>query len=115
MHELSIALSILDIAAEEAQRRGAARITAVHLRLGPLSGVIKEALLSAYELASEGSPLQDSRLVVEEVALVVYCPHCGAPRRAISPQEICCCECGTPAPEVISGRELEVVAMEVLE
>ena len=56
MHELSIALSILDLAAEEAGRRGG-RVVAVHLKLGPLSGVVKEALtpeekgqLELYEL-----------------------------------------------------------------
>ena len=59
MHELSIALSIVDMAAEEAERQGG-RVVAVHLKLGPLSGVVKAALLSAYELAREGSPLPDS-------------------------------------------------------
>ena len=50
MHELSIALSLLDQVAEEAERRGGVQVHAIHLRLGPLSGVVKEALLSAYEL-----------------------------------------------------------------
>jgi hydrogenase nickel incorporation protein HypA/HybF len=57
MHELSIALSIIDAACEEAERHAGARVVAVHLKLGPLSGVVKEALVSAYELAREGSPL----------------------------------------------------------
>ena len=56
MHELSIALSILDLAAEEAERHGG-RVAAVHLRLGPLAGVVKDALVSAYDLAREGTPL----------------------------------------------------------
>ena len=42
MHELSIALSLLDLVAEEAGRRGV-RVAAVHLRLGPLSGVVRDA------------------------------------------------------------------------
>ncbi len=54
MHELSIALSILDVAAEEAERQGNARVVAIHLRLGPLSGVVKGALLSAFELVAKG-------------------------------------------------------------
>ena len=36
MHELSIAMSIVDIAGEEAERRGHSCITAVHVKLGPL-------------------------------------------------------------------------------
>ena len=67
MHELSIALSIVDIACEEAEKHGSARVHATHLKLGPLSGVVKESLLSAYELACEGTPLEGSQLVIAEV------------------------------------------------
>jgi hydrogenase nickel incorporation protein HypA/HybF len=112
MHELSIALSIVDMAAEEAQRRDV-RVRGVHLRLGPLSGVVKQALLSAYELAREGSPLADARLVIEAVPVLAHCPTCRATRAVVSVQQLACAECGTPTPEVVSGRELEMVALEV--
>ena len=51
MHELSIAMALVDMAAEEAEKRGA-RVVAAHVRLGILSGVVKEALVSAYQMAS---------------------------------------------------------------
>jgi hydrogenase nickel incorporation protein HypA/HybF len=113
VHELSLALSILDLAAEEAGRHGGGRVAAVHLRLGPLSGVVKEALVSAFELAREGSPLPSAELVIEEVPLVAYCPACAAERTLPSPQLLRCPDCGTPTPEVVRGRELEVVALEI--
>src|SRR5262245_54812014 len=113
MHELSIALSILDLAAEEAARHGGGRVAAIHLRLGPLSGVVKDALLSAYELAREGSPLETADLVIEETPLVAYCPACAAERALASAQRLSCPDCGTPTPDVVRGRELEVVALEV--
>ena len=75
----SIAISVIDVASEEAERHGG-RVTAVHLRLGPLSGVVKEALLSAYESAREGSALADAKLVVEETPIVAWCPTCHAER-----------------------------------
>ncbi len=62
MHELSIAMSIVELAQEEAGRRGDIRIKAVHLRLGALSGVVKDALLSSYEMACDDTPLEGSRL-----------------------------------------------------
>jgi hydrogenase nickel incorporation protein HypA/HybF len=114
MHELSIAMSIVDVASEEAERRGV-EVVAVHLKLGPLSGVVKEALLSAYELAREGSLLANSRLVIQDVPLVVYCPICGRDQPAVSPQEICCAVCHTPTPQIVTGRELEVCALEVID
>src|SRR5262245_43691008 len=113
MHELSIALSILDLAAEEAARRDGARVLAIHLRLGALSGVVKEALVSSYELAREGSPLAGCELVVEEVPVLAHCPACAELRAVVSARQLCCSECGAPTPEVVSGRELEVVALEI--
>ena len=68
MHELSIAMSIVELAEEEAGARGVG-IRAVHLRLGPLSGVVKRALLSAYELACEQTILEGSQLIIEEVPI----------------------------------------------
>ena len=114
MHELSIAMSMIEMATEEAERRGSVQISALHLRLGQLSGVVKEALLFSYDLACEGTPLAGSRLVIEEVPVVVYCPACEAERALASIQYFCCPVCNTPTSEIVQGRELEIVAMELL-
>ena len=114
MHELSIAMSIVELAEEEADRRDA-RIEAVYLKLGALSGVVKEALLSSYEMACDNTPLQGSRLLIEEVSVVIFCPTCRAERPLSSIQLFCCPECGTPASEVVRGKEIEVVALEIQE
>ena len=81
MHELSIAMSMVEMAAEEATRRGGAQVCAIHLKLGPLSGVVREALLFSYDVACEGTPLEGSRLVIEDVP-VVFCPDCSEEQRA---------------------------------
>ena len=114
MHELSIAISLVEIAEEEAQRLGA-RVSAVHLRLGALSGVVKEALESSYEMACAATALQGSRLVIEEVPVVVYCPRCDEQRPLESVQLFCCSVCGTPTPDVRQGKEMDLVALEVEE
>lgn len=67
MHELSIALSMIELASEEVDRRGGGRVSALHLKLGSLSGVVKEALTFSYEIACQGTPLEGSQLVIEEV------------------------------------------------
>lgn len=113
MHELSIAMSIIEMAEEEAADHGDARITAVHLKLGALSGVVKAALISAYEMAREATPLQAAPLVIEEVPIMVFCSTCQAQRPVSSIQLFCCAECGTPTSEIVQGREIEVVALEI--
>jgi hydrogenase nickel incorporation protein HypA/HybF len=115
MHELSIAMSMIEMAAEEAARRGGASVSAIHLKLGDLSGVVKEALLFSYEVACQGTPLEGSRLVIEEVPVVVYCPACRAERAIVSVQQFCCAACHAPASKVVRGKELEVTALEIEE
>jgi hydrogenase nickel incorporation protein HypA/HybF len=115
MHELSIAMSIIEGAAQEALRRGGAQVHAVHLKLGPLSGVVKDALLFSYGLACEGTLLEGSQLLIEEVPVVVYCPNCETEKTLNSIQRFCCPTCGTLTPGVVSGRELELVAIEIMD
>jgi hydrogenase nickel incorporation protein HypA/HybF len=114
MHELSIAMSIVDMAQEEAERRHV-QVSAVHLKLGPLSGVVSDALLSSFEMACLDTPLQGSRLVIENMPIVVYCSHCQAQRTISSMQWFRCPECAMPTAEVLHGKELEVVALEIQE
>lgn len=86
---------------------------AVHLRLGPLSGVVKEALLFSYDLACEGTSLEGSKLVIEDIPVLINCPKCGAERAPISLQHLQCIECGTAAAGVLHGAELEVSGLEL--
>lgn len=116
MHELSIAVSMIEqITSESAARDDlrAATVEVVHLRLGVFSGVDKDALLFSYALACEGTPLAGSRLEIETVPLVVHCPVCDADKAPPSLWQICCPDCGAPTPDIVSGREIEVRALEV--
>lgn len=112
MHELSIALSILDIAEEEAGDR-VARVAAVHLKLGRLAGIVKEALLSAYDLAREGTALAQAELVIEEIPLVIHCPACAAEQTPASLYELRCPVCGALSNDIVRGQELEISALEI--
>jgi hydrogenase nickel incorporation protein HypA/HybF len=112
VHELSIAMSIVDMAREEAERRSV-RINAVHLELGALSGVVKEALLFSYEVACDGTPLEGSRLVVKDVPIEVYCPVCKVSKTLASMQWFCCPDCGAQTPDVVHGKELVITALEL--
>jgi hydrogenase nickel incorporation protein HypA/HybF len=113
MHELSIAMSIIEGASQEALHRGGAQVHAVHLKLGPLSGVVKDALLFSYHLACEGTPLEGSQLLIEEVPVVIYCPNCETEKVLDSIQRFCCPTCGTLTPDVVSGKQLQLVAIEI--
>ena len=68
MHELGLAMEIAAIAGEAAAKSGAKRIEAVHVRLGPRAGVVKEALLFAWDAASADSAAAGARLAIEDAA-----------------------------------------------
>jgi hydrogenase nickel incorporation protein HypA/HybF len=86
---------------------------AVHLKLGPLAGVVKEALVPAFEMARAESELPEAALVIEAVPIRIHCPRCQAERDVVSIQEIVCAQCGTPSADVTQGRDLQVVALEL--
>ncbi len=112
MHELSIAMSILDLVAEELEPREFGRVVSVRLKLGPLSGVVKEALQSAYELAARTRWL---RIPGSSSTKRRFSPTVrpAQERPVVSPQMLCCAECGSPIERVTAGNELEIISLEL--
>ena len=113
MHELSIALSIVEGVEQELTRYPDRQVARVLLKLGPLSGVVKDALLFSYAVACEGTPLAVAALEIEEIPIVVYCSGCAREQPAVSPQRLCCSVCGTPSADIRHGSELEVYGLEL--
>jgi len=114
MHELSIVMSMIDMATEESKKRGGVKVDALHLRLGALSGVVKDALLFSWQIACQGTPLENSRLVIEEVPVVVHCPKCNADKTLDSINNLFCPTCKARTNEIVQGKEMEVTALEII-
>ena len=117
MHELSIARGLVEVACEAIAgcNPSPAGVRSVLVRIGALSGVVADALEFCYELSVEGTPLQGSHLVVEEQPVVVFCPNCHENRVLEDVCRFLCPTCGTPTSELIHGRELELVSMELID
>ena len=58
MHELSIAISLVEAAQEELEKLDGAKILAIHLRLGGLAGVVRDSLEFSYQIACQNTPLE---------------------------------------------------------
>jgi hydrogenase nickel incorporation protein HypA/HybF len=113
MHELSIAVGIIDGVLEESARRGGLSVEVVRVRIGRMSGVDKDALLFAYQVAREDTPLACSRLEIEDVQVVIFCPACAQERQTEPSVGAVCPHCGTLASRVVQGEELEITALEI--
>lgn len=87
-------------------------ICAMKVRIGPLSGVVVEALRFAFDALTPGTPAEGARLDIEETTLSIYCPHCGT--NFTTPVGIYeCPACGSNDGELQGGYELELISIEV--
>jgi len=109
VHEAAIAQSLLEIVKEQALLHGARRVSRVRVRVGALSGVVPEALTFAFEAMSKGGIAEGAVLEVEEVPSRIRCEDCGVFEGT---PFLVCPNCGKLA-ELLSGRELEIISMEI--
>jgi hydrogenase nickel incorporation protein HypA/HybF len=112
MHELSIAQSLIELVSDHAAREGAGRVRRIHLRLGELSG-FRRALYFCFDAVSRGTPCEGAELAIEEVPLSVHCTHCDAVKTPRARYNFRCPTCGMPTPKVVTGREMQVTAIEL--
>jgi hydrogenase nickel incorporation protein HypA/HybF len=112
MHELSIACGIIETV-EENLPAETARVTKVFLKIGKLSGVVKDALLFSFETAAEDTRLAGAALEIEEVPVVIRCAECESETRLETPPIFRCAACGANAADILQGKELEITAVEI--
>lgn len=112
MHELTIANSLVELACAHAVENGAQRVKAISVRMGVLCG-IGRSLYFCFEPASRGSLCEGAVLSIEEVPLSVRCEHCDDVKVPRALYNFRCPDCGYPTPKVVSGREMELVSIEL--
>jgi hydrogenase nickel incorporation protein HypA/HybF len=114
MHELSVAESILNIAVTEAQKHDAPAIECIKLRLGAFTGVVRDALEFAFEVARHGTLAESAVLEIEIVPLRTKCLNCGCTDTPAGDFCFLCERCGQPV-EILTGREMEVEFVDLAE
>jgi hydrogenase nickel incorporation protein HypA/HybF len=109
MHELSIADAIVQIALRHANGRP---VTAVEVSIGHLRQVVPSSLEFAFELLSNGTPLEGARLELNDVTPRGRCRDCGA-ETELHDFPLRCERCGGLDLELLAGEELQVEAIEI--
>jgi hydrogenase nickel incorporation protein HypA/HybF len=106
-------MSLLDEIGNVAERERATSVATVRLRVGRLSGIARDALLFAWDLARVDTVASSAELHIEDVDVIVFCPQCERERAPVAGGGLTCSVCGASAPSIVHGRELELVALEV--
>lgn len=112
MHELSIACSIVETV-EENLPTADSRATKVILKIGKMSGVVKDALLFSFDIATQDTRVQGATLEIEELPIIVYCEKCHKNSELGNPPIFRCEHCGELTGNLIQGKEMELVSIEI--
>ncbi len=115
MHEMGIALEVIRIAGESipAEHAGA-RIERINLKVGKLAAVVADSLLFCFQVASKDTPAEGAELVIEQIPVKLYCRDCGRQWTVEEPVFVCN-GCGSAQVEMISGRELDIDTIELVD
>lgn len=113
MHEMGIALEIIDIvkASIPADAAGAA-VARVNLRVGKLSAIVPESLRFCFEVAAKDTAVDGAELHIEEVPVTARCQDCRH-EWEISEPVFSCASCGSGKVKLLSGKELDIVSIEI--
>jgi hydrogenase nickel incorporation protein HypA/HybF len=115
MHELSIVTGIVDGVTESLVAYPGAQVKEVRLRVGALAAVVEDSLQFCYGIATEGTALEGSTLLVEVLPVLAHCPACNSDVAIESLQSFRCAQCGASVNGVRQGRELEIASIEIEE
>ena len=110
MHELSIAMGIIDIAHQEAAKAGVGHFDGIELVIGELSGVEMASFDFAWQQAIKGTVLEHAALEIIRPPGNAKCLECGHPF-AVSQIYDLCPVCQSHFKEIISGKELRVKSL----
>ena len=103
----------MDTVTESLAAYPAARVLEVRLRVGALASVVVDSLEFCWGIATDGTPLAGSRLVVKTLPVVVHCAACAADVELDGVQSFRCPRCGEPCTDLRQGRELDIDSIEI--
>ncbi len=112
MHEFSIAIGIIEIVNQHAEKAEAHIVNEIEIEVGELSGVVLDAMEFAMESAKKGTLAENAGIVFHYIKGRGQCRDCG---KAFDLQNVFdpCPFCGAFNPEVKQGKELRVKAINV--
>ena len=110
MHEMSIIDALLTQVRQET--RPGTQVRNVRLRVGALRQALPETLTFCYDAAVRGTPLEGSRLEVEEVPAEARCRQCCL-TFAVAEQWFECPRCRATGADLVHGDELQLMSLEI--
>ncbi len=112
MHELGIAQNILDIVRQSVLKEQIEAVRGIKLRVGQLSGVVPDSLDFCFKAIVSNTEMQRASLSIEQIPTTTECRNC-MHRFQVEEFDFTCPACRSTNLELISGKELEIVEIEL--
>ena len=114
MHELSMAQAIVDTVMDAAEKNNAQDVLEVTIEIGHLTMLNSEQLKFLLDVIIEGTLLENSEILIEEIPVEIKCQSCDFKGEANTEGSdhyltiVVCPECGGRNLEITKGRECNV-------
>lgn len=112
MHEMSLAMNIVDLAVSKAELAGGKKIDEIELSVGTLAGVLIDSLAFCFDAVVKGTLADGARLKIVEKQGKGRCRKCDAVFQ-IDSFFAQCPECGEYQVDVIEGKDLRVISITI--
>jgi hydrogenase nickel incorporation protein HypA/HybF len=112
MHEMALAMSVVQIVEEAARGHPGARVTSVRLEIGALAAVECEALRFCFDAAARGGVAAEARLEILELPGSGWCLQCDRPVPMGAPLAACPL-CGSERVQPTGGTGMRVKDFEI--
>ena len=110
MHEMSVAVALLERVLAEASLGGLVTVSQVTVEVGALQSIEPDLLMEAFRAAAEGSPAQGARLDVTQAPAQALCLACGRPFEP-DYRSYTCPHCGRADLKIVKGKELFLLSL----
>jgi hydrogenase nickel incorporation protein HypA/HybF len=110
MHEFSLAVEVIKLAQNEADKNHARLVSEITIEVGNMSGVEADAFESALGLLRKGSLLEDASLNLIKTKGTGKCIACNLDFE-MNQRMDACPKCGSFPSEIQGGREFRVVSL----
>ncbi|NVO18157.1 MAG: hydrogenase maturation nickel metallochaperone HypA [Bacteroidetes bacterium] len=110
MHELSLAMDVVDLVLGEAEKKKVSSVLEVEIEIGDISGVEYETFRTAMEISVKGTLLESTVLQLNRVKGMGKCSNCSHVFEM--EQRVALCPlCSHFAGKIISGTEFRIVSL----
>jgi hydrogenase nickel incorporation protein HypA/HybF len=122
VHEFSVTSQIVQSVLAEAEKRGAKKVTEVHMTIGKLTFLGLEQVRFAYEALTRGTIMEGSKLIITEQEGMVKCSACGYqgdfkyaddPLYHVPMPTLKCLECGSTV-SIAQGKECTITNIRMM-